>query len=165
MSSDSTELPDLQASFIAAMRRFATTVTIVTVCPNRERSGMTATAVACVSTEPPAVLVCVNRTASIHANMEMNTPFCINLLAANHAAVSAAFGGKLGGAARFSVGDWDADSKGRAYLKDAQANVFCVVDSTLTYGTHTVIIGKVDAVRMHGSVAPLLYGDGKYLGV
>jgi flavin reductase len=156
---------DLKSAFVAAMRRFAATVTIVTVCPKGERSGITATAVASVSTDPPAVLVCVNRTASIHANLELQTPFCINILATSHTAVSAAFGGKLTGSARFSVGNWDEDPHGRAYLRDAQANVFCVVDSTLDYGTHTVIIGKVDAIRLHGAVDPLLYGNGKYIGV
>jgi flavin reductase len=154
---------DLKSAFIAAMRRFAATVTIVTVCPKGERSGMTATAVASVSTDPPAVLVCVNRAASIRANLEIKTPFCINILATSHAAVSAAFGGKLTGAARFSVGNWDEDPEGRVFLKDAQANLFCVVDSTLDYGTHTVVIGKVDAIRLHGAVDPLLYANGKYI--
>ena len=156
---------DLKPAFIAAMRRFAATVTIVTVCSKGERSGMTATAVASVSTDPPAVLACVNRTASIRANLEMKTPFCINILATSHAAVSAAFAGQLAGAARFSVGDWDEDPQGRVYLRDAQANLFCVVDATLDYGTHSVVIGKVDAVRLHGAVDPLLYANGKYIGL
>lgn len=154
---------DLKVAFVAAMRRFVTTVTVVTVGENGERFGMTATAVASVTTDPPAILICVNRAASIHANMRINVPFCVNILATSHGSLSRAFSGKLSGGERFSVGQWDEDTRGRPYLMDAQANLFCAVDATVDYGTHTIFIGKVDAIRLHGDVDPLIYGDGKYI--
>jgi flavin reductase (DIM6/NTAB) family NADH-FMN oxidoreductase RutF len=155
---------ELAAAFKAAMRRFAATVTIVTVADGDTKSGMTATAVASVSTEPPALLVCVNRSASIHANLRMGANFCVNLLAADHIPLSAAFGGKLPPEDRFSLGAWQTHGTGVPYLDDAQANIFCVVDAMIEYGTHTIFIGRAEAVRLHGEVRPLIYGDGRFIG-
>ena len=157
---DATELRD---AFKAAMRRFAATVTIITVSDADSRFGMTATAVASVSASPPAILVCVNRAASIHGNMQMGTPFCVNLLGRDHECLSLAFGGQVSTDQRFSVGSWQLDTRGRPYLTDAQANLFCVVDGKLSYGTHTIFVGRVDAIRLHGETRPLIYGDGRFI--
>jgi flavin reductase len=155
--------PDLQVAFKSAMRRFAATVTILTAGNGDARSGMTATAVSSVSTDPPAILACVNRAASIHSSMKLSSPFCVNLLAADQGPLSSAFGGKLPPEHRFSIGNWDIDDDGRPYLLDAQANIFCFVDAVLDYGTHTIFIGKVHAVRLHGDVRPLIYGNGRFI--
>jgi len=154
---------DLRAAFKSAMRRFAATVTILTVGNGDAKCGMTATAVSSVSTDPPAVLACVNRAASFHASMKMSSPFCVNLLAADQGPLSSAFGGKLPPGDRFSIGNWQSDDDGRPYLLDAQANIFCIVDAVLDYGTHTIFIGKVYAVRLHGDVQPLIYGNGRFI--
>jgi flavin reductase (DIM6/NTAB) family NADH-FMN oxidoreductase RutF len=50
-----------------------------------------------------------------------------------------------------------------APLTDAQANLFCVVDGKLSYGTHTIFVGRVDAIRLHGETRPLIYGDGRFI--
>ena len=49
------EPQNLQGAFKAAMRRFAATVTIITVANGGVRSGMTATAVSSLSTDPMAM--------------------------------------------------------------------------------------------------------------
>jgi flavin reductase len=154
---------ELRDAFKAAMRRFAATVTIITVSDADSRLGMTATAVASVSASPPAILVCVNRAASIHGNMQMGTLFCVNLLGRDHESLSLAFGGQVSTEQRFSVGSWQLDTRGRPYLTDAQANLFCVVDGKLSYGTHTIFVGRVDAIRLHGETRPLIYGDGRFI--
>ena len=154
---------DLVESFRTAMRRFAVTVSIITTTKDDGKSGMTATAVSSVSMDPPALLVCVNRTATIHSDMELGKKFCVNILSADHSGLSSAFGGKLPAHERFSLGTWHAERDGPPYLDDAQANLFCTVDATIDYGTHTIFIGKVIAVRLQGAVRPLVYGDGRYL--
>ena len=50
-------------SFRAAMRRVASTVTVVTTGGPFSRHGMTATAVTSVSADPPSLLVCINQGA------------------------------------------------------------------------------------------------------
>ena len=95
--------------------------------------------------------------------MRLGKPFCINLLASDHGPVSSAFGGKMRPEERFSMGLWQVDGDGPPYLSDAQANIFCVVDAVMDYGTHTIFIGKVNAVRLHGDVRPLIFGDGRFI--
>ena len=62
---DSTPL-DLGHQFRLAMRKLASTVTVLTTREADEHHGMAATAVTSLSTEPPSLLVCVNRSASLH---------------------------------------------------------------------------------------------------
>jgi flavin reductase (DIM6/NTAB) family NADH-FMN oxidoreductase RutF len=48
-------------------------------------------------------------------------------------------------------------------LEEAQENISCVVDRMLAYGTHSVVIGRVTAVRISGAVDPLIFQDGRYV--
>lgn len=147
------------------MRRLAATVTIVTGGPAEDPGGFAATAVCSVSMEPPALLVCVNRTASLHDRLAMGALFCVNLLHGQHVELTGVFGGAVAPAERFAFGDWDYDADGTVYLRDAQASVFCEVDALLAYGTHTIVVGKVRRVRLHGEIAPLIYSDGRLIAI
>ncbi len=156
---------ELTASFKSAMRRLAATVTIVTGGPEGKRGGFAATAVCSVSADPPALLVCVNRSASLHAHLTMGSLFCVNLLHGQHTELSHVFGGKVVPEERFNFGHWEHDADGIPYLVDAQANVFCTVDALMPYGTHTIVVGRVHEVRLHGDIAPLVYADGKFIAI
>jgi flavin reductase (DIM6/NTAB) family NADH-FMN oxidoreductase RutF len=156
---------DLVSAFKGAMRRLAATVTIVTGGPPGNHGGFAATAVCSVSADPPALLVCVNRSASLHASLTMGSLFCVNLLQGAHTELSQVFGGKVVPEERFKFGDWDHDADNIPYLLDAQANVFCAVDALMPYGTHTIVVGKVRHVRLHGEIAPLIYSDGRFIAI
>jgi flavin reductase len=156
---------ELVSSFKSAMRRLAATVTIVTGGTPEQRGGFAATAVCSLTTDPPALLICVNRSASLHDRLSMGALFCVNLLHAAHEELAGQFGGKVASADRFSYGTWSHDKDGIAYLSDAQANVFCTVDGLMAYGTHSIIVGKVRHVRVHGAIAPLIYADGRFIAI
>ncbi|WP_034995369.1 flavin reductase family protein [Beijerinckia mobilis] len=156
--------PDLVATFKTAMRRLAASVTVVTASKDKERFGITATAVTSVTTQPPAILVCVNRTTSVHSVLQLGTPFCVNLLHHQHVEISNAFGGFVKCDDKFAFGTWQDDEQSVPFLVDAQANLFCVVDGLFDYGTHTIVIGKVTSILTTGDVAPLIYQNGGYLG-
>ncbi len=156
--------PDLDTQFRAAMRKLASTVTVVTSREADEHHGMAATAVTSLSTDPASLLVCVNRTASMHAVLHRSQLFCVNLLGEQHGPLCDAFGGKLTGAARFGVGTWASDGEGVRYLVDAPANIFCRLDQQHDYGTHTIFIGKVERVRVQDDGQPLLYAAGSVGG-
>ena len=151
---------DLAADFKAAMRRLATTVTIVTARNGEQRHGMTATAVTSLTTSPPSLLVCINRSASIHDPIARSGQFCINLLACDHDHLVPIFSGKMVGEKRFASGDWMADDTGIPCLADAQANVFCTVVRTMSHGSHSIFIGEVGRVVLFGAPSPLLYQEG-----
>jgi flavin reductase (DIM6/NTAB) family NADH-FMN oxidoreductase RutF len=153
-------MPDV---FRFAMRRLASTVAVVTALDNGARIGMTASSVTSLTVNPAALLVCVNQSASIHASLEVGVPFCVNLLASAQREISAVFAGGLVGDARFAYGVWTPDERGVPRLEEAQANISCVVDRMLTYGTHSIVIGRVAAVRIGGAVDPLIFQDGRYV--
>ncbi|MDD3445191.1 MAG: flavin reductase family protein [Zavarzinia sp.] len=155
--------PELVTAFKGAMRRLAATVTVITTGSGGERQGMTATAVTSVTMDPPALLICVNQSASLHPVLETGTRFCVNLLNESHGEVAGAFGGRLQGADRFNAGQWAVNDHGVPYLTDAQANLFCRVDALMLYGTHTIFVGRVEDVRLFGDIAPLIYQDGRYV--
>ncbi len=159
------EVPaDLVVAYKIAMRRLAASVTVVTAIKDNVKYGITATAVTSVTTQPPALLVCVNRSASIHSILSQGSHFCVNLLRHSHVEISNVFGGFVKCDDKFSVGTWQDHDNKVPYLVDAQSNLFCVVDGTMDYGTHTIVIGKIDRILTTGEVAPLIYQDGGYLG-
>ncbi len=158
-----TDPAELAADFRQAMRRLAATVSIITAAP---RLGIAATSVVSLTLEPPALLVCVNRDASIFPALALGAAFCVNILASGHGALTAAFGGQLPREARFGVGDWrfgpdGAGADAPPWLADAQSNIFCRVDAFLDYGTHRIVVGRAERVRLHGAVDPLIWSDGR----
>ena len=155
---------ELNLSFRAAMRRLAATVTVLSCRdPQGQRIGMTATAVTSVSTEPPALLACVNRSAAIHAHLALGQKLCINLLHSGQREISNACSGGEEGEGRFRVGDWQNDADGVPYLADGQANIFCAVEAVHAYGSHGIFIGRVLSVRNRDAIDPLVYQDGRYM--
>jgi flavin reductase (DIM6/NTAB) family NADH-FMN oxidoreductase RutF len=152
----------LDASFRRAMRTLTSAVCVVSTAHAECRFGMTATAVTSLSADPPSLLICVNRTASLHRPLIASRRFCLNVLHAHQTALAESFGGGRSGEDRFRCGLWTASQDGVPCLEDAQANVFCDVDAVHPYATHSVVIGRVVAVRVSGTITPLLYQDGRY---
>lgn len=150
-------------AFKGAMRRLASAVGVVTAKGPDGMTGMAATSITSLTMVPPAVLVCVNRTASLHACLSQGSLFNVNILSRHQRDVSAAFGGAVPRELRFTVGTWVPDHRGLPMLEEAQANLSCTVDAIMPYGTHSIVVGKVEAVRLSGDVAPLIYQDGSYL--
>jgi len=154
---------DLPDTFKAAMRRLAASVSIVVAKGDEGPVGMAATSITSLTVDPPAVLVCVNRMTSLHASLVPTAPLSVNLLARHHREVSMAFGGGVAREERFKVGDWQEGANGLPALADAQANLECVIDAMLAYGTHSIVIARVIRARVSDTVAPLIYQDGSYL--
>lgn len=151
-----------EADFRKAMRRLASAVTVITATHADRRYGMTATAVTAVSNTPPSLLACINRLAGLHDPLMQSGRFCINILYADQTEIAEAFGGKARADERFAVGAWSEGADGIAFLREAQASIFCAVDVTMPYGSHTVVIGRIVEILVAGHVAPLLYQDGRY---
>jgi flavin reductase (DIM6/NTAB) family NADH-FMN oxidoreductase RutF len=150
--------------FRAAMRLFATSVTILSTEEAQQRYGMTATSVTSVAMDPPSLLVGVKRTASIHDPLRRRGAFCVNLLATGHEHHCIDFAGGQPPERRFETGRWGS-WLGLPYLLDAAANLFCRVDAELAYGTHTLFVGRVEDALVSGKTAPLIYLAGCFLRV
>ena len=152
----------VHAAFRNAMRRFASTVTVVAAQSGNERHGATATAVTSVSLDPPSLLVCINRDSRLHRFLRSEARFCVNFLHVGNLDISRAFSSAMSSAERFTHGDWHTDHRGAPYLADAQANLFCLKDLEVPYGSHTIFIGRVFDAQVRDEVSPLLYGNGCY---
>ena len=153
--------PDtLQHDFRAAMRRLASTVAIITSAHDGEWSGMIATAVTAVSSDPPSLVIGVNRSASLHQPITAGERFCVNLLSTQHADLVAPFSGKLKGKDRFALGAWTESPYGIPALADAMVNFFCRVDAKLDYASHTLFIGSIDSIQLNGETTPLIWQEG-----
>jgi flavin reductase (DIM6/NTAB) family NADH-FMN oxidoreductase RutF len=157
--SDST---DIGVQMRAGLRRLAKAVVVITAQHEGQRYAMAATAVSELSMDPPSLLICVNRTASIHAPLSAGADFCLNILHSSQEAISAVCSGKEKGEVRFQQGAWAKSKGGLPYLEDAQACFMCRNDRVIDYGTHTIFIGVVDEVLTRGAVDPLVYVDGRY---
>ncbi|MEN9378481.1 MAG: hypothetical protein RJB15_159 [Pseudomonadota bacterium] len=152
--------------FKLAMRRFASAISIITsVDENGTRYGMAATSVTSLTVDPPSVLTCINRTASIHAHLTPGIYTCINLLTNEHKELVSAFSGALKGEERFQIGKWENNDKGLPYLTDAQAYMICKVKNIIPQGSHSIIINDVISSKSLVEVNPLIYADGKIFSI
>lgn len=148
-------------------RGLGSTVTLIATEHAGERHAMLATAVTSVSMDPPSLLVCINRSASAHGALMARGAFSLGILGAEAQSLGAAIG-SAAAAGRFAVGTWAAhEATGQSvdrlpWLVEAQASLFCLSDTCVEYGSHTVLIARVIAGVCAGGIDPLLYCDGRY---
>lgn len=147
------------------MRRLAATVSIITAHYDGRVAGMSATAIAPVSMEPPSLLICVNLNASVHALITASGEFCVNLLHADQRQLGSEFSGRLDQNERFKRGNWLTRDDGSLYLDDAQAVIFCKTARHMVFGTHSVFIGIAETCMVDERVDPLLYADARFVSL
>lgn len=166
------------AAFRQTLGHFASGVTVLT---GRSATlgdlGMTASAFCSVSLDPPLVLVCVSRQATLHDVLMQAPGFAINVLAADQAALSDRFAGGI----RDARGRWRPWPDGRDRFSDLatergpfseafllQRALFCLDcarHDSADGGDHTIFIGRVMHIRAPADGAdrsPLLYHTGRY---
>jgi 3-hydroxy-9,10-secoandrosta-1,3,5(10)-triene-9,17-dione monooxygenase reductase component len=149
-----------QASFRTALGHFCTGVTVVTGAVDGVPVGFACQSFAAVSLEPPLVLFCPTRTSRTWPIIEGSGRFCVNVLAADHAPVSAAFGTRDG--ARFGAVEWHWSPAGTPVLSDALTWIECSVETVHEAGDHYVVIGRVTALGEISDRRPLLFHRGRY---
>ncbi|MBB4566264.1 flavin reductase [Rhizobium leucaenae] len=155
--------PDaVKSEFRNAMARMAAAVSIVTTNGPAGLAGFAATAVCSVSDSPPTLLVCLNRTASVHPAVAENGVLCVNVLSEGHQDLSRLFGGKTPVAERFAAGEWSELSTGSPALEDALVSFDCRVVHRANGGTHDILMCEVDAIRQRDGGQGLIYFDRAY---
>jgi flavin reductase (DIM6/NTAB) family NADH-FMN oxidoreductase RutF len=167
VSASEATLVDVDAdvdAFRAAMRQLASGICLVTHSVGRERVGMTATAVASLSLDPPTLMVCVNRPASTYAGLRPGVAFGVSVLGADHREFAERFAGRTGeeGAERFREGRWRTSPNGAPLLGDALAAFACEVDDVVERSAYAIIIGRVKHAAAASSGGALVYWRGAY---
>jgi flavin reductase (DIM6/NTAB) family NADH-FMN oxidoreductase RutF len=147
--------------FRSVMGHFATGVTVVTTAHNGEVRGMTANSFTSVSLEPISVLVCVNREAITHRILTASGAFCVNVLTAEHEALSRSCARPDTPEAELQGIRYHRGETGSPILDDALAYLDCRVAGSFEFGTHTIFIGEpIDCAFSHGT--PLIYYRSSY---
>lgn len=151
-----------EQQFLRAMRRMASTVSIISCARAGQRYCMTATSVISVSLDPCSVCVCVNRSARIHGPLSLGAPFYVNILHSSQQTLSSLCSEGEDGDVRFDGHEWCYDDEGRPYVCSAQANLLCTPEKHCDYASHTLFIGNAVSIRVREEISPLLYLDGTY---
>ncbi len=154
----------LKNGFLAAMGRGVTMVNIVTTDGAAGRSGATVSAMASVSADLAALLVCMNREGTTAQAVVRNGVFCLNVLEESQAPVADSFAGRRVPASgdKFEGAAWSRGATGAWRLQGALAAFDCRVLKADLVGTHYVIVGAAEGVEMRPVGRPLLYGARAY---
>jgi flavin reductase len=154
-----------RGTFLAAMGRVFSMVTIVSTDGPAGRFAVTVSSAGSASADPPLVLACINRRSPVNAAIHANGVFCINVLAVGQEHLSDCFAGRPRDGASFDFAgagaDWVTGKTGSPILRDCVAAFDCVLQSSHGAGSHTVFFGRVLDVLDSGSI-PLIYGRRSY---
>lgn len=155
--------PDL---FKQVMRRWASTVNVVTTRHEGVVHGLTVTAFSSLAAEPPLVFVSVNKRARTHAMIDQAGIYAVNFLAPQQRALSDRFAGRMPEADRFAGVAFGQGVTGSPIFADAIAWLDCRVTERVSGGDHTLFFGQVVAAGTRGAdLSPLLYFNGRYHGL
>jgi flavin reductase (DIM6/NTAB) family NADH-FMN oxidoreductase RutF len=151
------------ATFRSVLGRFASGVTVVTVRDEQSYDhGMTVSAFCSLSLEPPLVLICIEKSASLHgvlASGNTSSQFAVNILESRQEDIARRFAEEHPD--RFEGVGFTRGTTGAPILDDCLAVIECEVQSRHPAGDHTIVIGTVIASATNEG-KPLLYYRGGY---
>jgi flavin reductase (DIM6/NTAB) family NADH-FMN oxidoreductase RutF len=146
--------------FRSVLGRFPSGVTVVTTkARDGADHGMTVSAFASVSLDPPLVLICIEKNASAYAALTDAPGFVVNILSASQEQLARRFA--IVDIDRFEGIGYTRSQNGFAILDDVLGVIECNVSAKHDAGDHTIIVGEVEATRAE-SGTPLLYYRGGY---
>ena len=152
----------VQEDFLMAMRVITSTVNIISAKLNEERHAMTATSVASLSLSPPAMIICVNKEASIHNILRKDKEFVINVLSDRQQNLSELCSSSEEGESRFKDGGWVMEDE-IVFNYNSVSNIICNCTDVVDHSTHSVFFGDVMEVKNNNQERALLYSAGGYL--
>ena len=147
-------------AFRSLLGRFASGITVVTTVDETGRDvGMTVSAFSSVSLDPPLVVICVARDASVFSELTAAHYVVVNILAAEQESLSRRFAGPVSD--RFDGLGYSRAKTGAPILDDVLAWCECRVVHRHEAGDHLLLVAEAErgAVRNH---KPLLYYRGGY---
>lgn len=159
-------MTDLRSQFLEGMSRAAATVNIITTDGSAGKAGLTVSAMTSVSADGsrPMLLICINQNSPGAQSIIDNAVFAVNVLCESHASVSDIFAGRSDarGEAKFSCANWHQGTTGAPLLEDALVSFDCRLSLHRLIGTHHVMFGEVESVRLAGVGRPLIYAGRAY---
>ncbi len=148
-------------AFISAMRKVASTVTVVTTDGPAGKAGATVSAFSSLSADPPSVLVCLKADSRIARAVGDNGVFCVNILPEDAVELANCFAGAFDKTRpdRFEGLEVTRTEEGPILPK---ATAFtCSLNRTMMHGSHAICIGDVTGISNAGAT-PLTYMSGAF---
>ena len=163
--------PAEKEHYLALARRWAATVTVVTVrragehvaAGQPELDGFTATAFLTVSMDPPIVAVSATASSAASSMLRQSAGFAVNLLSPSQAELAGSFARP----AQDRVGLFDRivhqpDAQGAPILDGAAGAWSARVRQLVEAGDHLLVLGDVTAVHLGEGTDTLVYHDRAY---
>lgn len=141
--------------FRATLGRLATGITVITTTLEGRDFGMTVSAFTSLSLDPPLVLACVDRSATLHDLLVEDVVFGVNVLAAGQETLSRRFASG-DPTDRFAGVGYTRGALGAPLLDGTLAWLECRVAARHPGGDHTIVVGAVAEVGVREE-RPLLY--------
>ena len=150
-------MPVDRQAFAEIMASLPSGVAVVTTVRDGHARGLTTTAVASVSAEPPLLLVCVDVTSRTLPALLERGSFVVNFLRAGRDELARRFATKADD--KFGNVAWQPSPGGLPILHDdAVAWAECSTEEQIGAGDHVILLGRVDAGEtLHPEDIPLLY--------
>jgi len=150
-------------AYRGGMRLLAAGVCLITASRDNERGGMIATAVTSVSAEPPTLLVCINRSASMFNLIQETGKFCVNVLTKDAIPLVNIFSSAARREERFQSGEWITAANGAPVCAEALVAFECRLAQIVDWHSHGIFLGEVTGVvHPRAEAAPLLYMDRRF---
>jgi flavin reductase (DIM6/NTAB) family NADH-FMN oxidoreductase RutF len=153
-----------------AMRKmrglFASGVTVVTTVHEGQLRGITVSAFAAVSLNPPLVLICLANESESREWIAGSSVFAVNILNDEQEFLSERFAARAPIVnARFEGVPYHTAITGSPILDGSIAWYDCRVEATHDGGDHTIFVGRVEAIGFGDErKSPLLYFANRYIG-
>ena len=147
--------------FRRALGHFASGVTVVTSkCADGNLRGITVSAFSSLSLEPPLVLICIDKRASLHDHLNEGGHFAVNILAHDQELVSRRFASK--DPDRFEGLGYREGETGAPLINGALSSIECRIVHSYPGGDHTIVVGEVLETHVNEG-DPLAYFRGGYV--
>ncbi len=156
-------MPISSEEFRDALRHFPSGVTIVTIRSGDQIHGLTVSAFASVSPDPPLIAISIDHRHTAHALLEReDAVLAVNILHQHQVHLSDRFAW-VKDQDRFVAGSWTTAVTGAPVLADALAWLDCTILSRHTAGTHTIYVAEVQASDVpRPGEPPLVYWNREY---
>lgn len=120
---------------------------------------MTVSAFCSLSLEPPLILICIEKSASVYTALTTAPAFIVNILSEKQEQIARRFA--IVDIDRFEGVGFSRSRNGIVVLDDVLGVIECNRFALHDGGDHTIVVGEVEAGRVENG-SPLLYYRGGY---
>ena len=142
--------------FRSALSHFPSGVTIVTT---KDKDGITVSAFASLSLEPPMILVCVDKRAGSHDAFAESGAFVVHILAEDHEHHSNQFASHISD--KFDGVEYRYGISEIPVLENTLVALECYFAHAHEGGDHTIFVGEIERAEIKDG-KPLVYWHGDY---